>query len=529
MDDTNNRKTFLGGFFAYLSGLLAQLNLGASSDPPLTNDEYTVLEVLHKSDGSSTEFIRTESGLSAETLETTLHHLEMLHGIINKDSLWFLPDASAVIKDNESPDKSLLISGLRFLRWQVLGVGIQLALHLLLARWLHVERYGLYSLIYTASFLLATIAALGFPVQLSRLVPLYFQQKEFNLLHGYLRFATRTSFLFGLFFFLAALPIVWFAKSTQGVVEEWVTGLALIPLLSIGFVMDGALAARKQWFASLSQSLIVPTIFIGITYFITKYFEKEEMEYIFGAMGIALLIGLAIKIRFYRKAFPTELWQSSPRFMRKAWLKTAAQIFVIAAFMVLLLRADLLVVGYYKGKHGAGLYSAVMSLLMLLPIWQAALNAVTNPDIPLLIKNGETKMLQRLITRGIRFSFWPTLALGVIYIAFGEYFLSFFGKGFEEGYPVLVILTVLYVAQSASGNPGYLLMMAGQPEALTKTLLIVVILDIILLLILTPLTGIEGAAVSTMVASLANRLLLHHKCKKNIGIRVSMFPKISDG
>jgi O-antigen/teichoic acid export membrane protein len=505
----------------YLTGLFSQLNLGSASEPLLSEEESQVLSALHKTDGLDREALGSTLGLTEEKLDETLDHLKQLHGLREKDGMWFLPER----KPDDSPDKKLLGNGLKFLRWQVLGVAIRLGLQLLIARWLHVEHYGVYSLIYTTAFVLATLAALGFPVQLSRLVPLYLQQNEMGLLHGYLRFALGTAFKLGMLFFLLSIPIVWFAEGAKGQVEEWITGLALIPLLSVGFVLEGVLAARKQWLASLAQAIIVPIIFLGFAFVITRYFEKEEMEYIFAAMGVALMIGMKIEYHYYRKSLPPELWEAPMQFQRKEWLKTSAQILVIATFVIILLRADLLVVGYFKGKHSAGLYNAVISLLMVLPLWQAAINAVTNPDIAPLYKNGDMATLQRLVSRGIWLAFWPTLVLGAIYIVFGKYFLSFFGEGFEAAHPVLVILTTLYIAQAGTGNPGYLLMMAGKPTALTKTLAVVIIVDVILLMALTPLAGIQGAALSTLLASLISRILLYRKCRETVEIRVSMFER----
>jgi len=513
------------GIPAYLAGLFAHLNLGTASEPPLTDEESRILEILRAADGMDRETLGTKSGLQEGALDQALDHLTRLHGLKQKDGLWFLPEHNA----EDSPDKKLLANGLKFLRWQVLGVALRLGLQLLIARWLHVEHYGVYSLIYTTAYVLATLAALGFPVQLSRLVPLYLQQNEMGLLHGYLRFALGTAFKLGMAFFLLSIPIVWFAEGAKGQVEEWITGLALIPLLSVGFVLEGVLAARKQWLASLAQAIIVPIIFLGFAFVITRYFEKEEMEFIFVAMGAALLIGMKIEYYYYLKSLPPEIWAAPSQYQRKVWLQTSAQILVIATFVIILLRADLLVVGYFKGKHSAGLYNAVISLLMVLPLWQAAINAVTNPDIAPLYKNGDMATLQRLVSRGIWLSFWPTLALGAIYIVFGKYFLSFFGEGFEAAHPVLVILTTLYIAQAGTGNPGYLLMMAGKPTALTKTLAVVIIVDVILLMALTPMAGIQGAALSTLLASLISRVLLYRKCREVVDVRVSMFARNQAG
>lgn len=497
-----------------------------ASEPSLTENEILVLKILNEDEGLDEETICNKSGIDRSTLDETLNHLEQLHGAINKDNLWFPPKKEQA--DDDSPDKKLLINGLHFLRWQALAVAVKLALGLLIARWLRVEHFGMYSLIYTSAYLLATLSALGFPVQLSRVVPLYIQQNQLGLLHGYIRFAVGTPFKLGMFFFLVSIPIVSFLPSTQGVVEEWITGYALIPLLAVGFVLEGILASRKQWLASLFMALIVPAIFIPLAFVITHYFQKSEMEFIFIAMGFSVLIGLAIERHFCAKALPSKMWKETAIFKKKEWTKTALEIFVIASFVVILLNGDLLVVGYIKGKHSAGLYSVVLSLLMPLPLWGAAINAVSNPDIPVLLRNGDMAGLQRLITKGIRLVFKPTLALGLIYIIFGEYFLSFYGKGFVEAYPVLVIMSLLFVAKAASGNAGYLLMMAGKPDVLAKTLYIIVALDFVLLFILTPLFGIVGAAFSTVIASMLSRIVLYRKCKKHVGIRVTMFAALKE-
>ena len=142
-----------------------------SSETPFTENEQLVLKVLHKSDGSTDEAISAESGLDLKTLDETLNHLQHLHGVTNKDHLWFLPKKENQSNSDDAPDKGLLRNGLHFLRWQVRGVAVKLALGLLMARWLQVEHFGLYSLIYTSAFLLATLSALGNPLGTGTLIP----------------------------------------------------------------------------------------------------------------------------------------------------------------------------------------------------------------------------------------------------------------------------------------------------------------------------------------------------------------------
>ena len=42
----------------------------------------------------------------------------------------------------------------------------------------------------------------------------------------------------------------------------------------------------------------------------------------------------------------------------------------------------------------------------------------------------------------MRWTFWPSLALGLTLLALGKPILSLFGPGFAEGYPLMFVLAV---------------------------------------------------------------------------------------
>ena len=105
-------------------------------------------------------------------------------------------------------------------------------------------------------------------------------------------------------------------------------------------------------------------------------------------------------------------------------------------------------------------------------------------------------------------TFWPSLAVALILVAFGPTILRLFGPGFEQGYTVLVILTLGQLVNAFAGPVAILLNMTGHQNVTARVLGINAILGVALGLALTRIWGIIGTALAFSAAmALWNALL----------------------
>ena len=106
---------------------------------------------------------------------------------------------------------------------------------------------------------------------------------------------------------------------------------------------------------------------------------------------------------------------------------------------------------------------------------------------------------------------------------FGEPILALFGPGYTAGYTVLVLLALGVLARAATGPVQYLLAMTGHHGASVGILAFAAALALVLNVILIPAYGIEGAAVSTLIAMTVSVAAMAFLAWRKLGIRSFVF------
>jgi O-antigen/teichoic acid export membrane protein len=185
-----------------------------------------------------------------------------------------------------------------------------------------------------------------------------------------------------------------------------------------------------------------------------------------GGVFVAVVGGQAVALR---RAAPPEARQAEAAPRTRHWLRVALPLLVVSGFTVLLDRADLLMVGALEGVADAGRYNAATRTARLISFLLTALSAMAVPLMSEAWAAGDRARLEGVMRTVIGWIFWPSLALSVALIAFGEAVLGLFGDGFEAAYGALVLLTLGQLTNAATGPVVYLLGITGH-ERLTARL-----------------------------------------------------------
>jgi O-antigen/teichoic acid export membrane protein len=123
--------------------------------------------------------------------------------------------------------------------------------------------------------------------------------------------------------------------------------------------------------------------------------------------------------------------------------------------------------------------------------------------------------LQALFTNIIRLTFWPSLAVALVFASLGATVLRLFGPGFEHGYPVLLILTLGQLVGAFVGPVAHLLNMTGHHVVTAGVQTASAVLAVVLGLIFTWIWGSVGTAVAFSAAlALGNAWLTIHVVRK---------------
>ncbi|AZI57356.1 flippase [Nakamurella antarctica] len=239
----------------------------------------------------------------------------------------------------------------------------------------------------------------------------------------------------------------------------------------------------------------------------------------FALVGALVLLGVQIR----------KLTAGTDRGRRKNWpsRERRSQILGFALPRTLsagleqsLLWLDLILVGALAGASAAGIYGGASRFIAAGLIVDTALRVVVSPQFSSLLHRGDIPGVQRLYGTAAT---WLVLFSTPIYIVLAIYaptILGWLGPGFAAGSHVLVILSVGAVITFAAGNIHSVLLMSGRSGWAAFNKAIVLAVNVAGNLVLVPVMGIEGAALSWAASMMIDACMAAFEVHRFLGVNV---------
>jgi O-antigen/teichoic acid export membrane protein len=175
-----------------------------------------------------------------------------------------------------------------------------------------------------------------------------------------------------------------------------------------------------------------------------------------------------------------------------------------ALFTMGMTNVDRLLVGLFLPIEAVGVYQAASLVSVIFALILAAFNLAFSPMVAELHYMGDTAMLGRLYRAVTRWGIIVSLpVLAVILAAPREIMTAVYGSSFAVGWLPLLILAIGNFVRIAVGPIDRLLVMSGQQNRWFWSTGLALILDIVLILLLTPRYGLAGAAVASAITTVA--------------------------
>jgi O-antigen/teichoic acid export membrane protein len=205
------------------------------------------------------------------------------------------------------------------------------------------------------------------------------------------------------------------------------------------------------------------------------------------------------------------------------WLKVALPIFLIEGFGFLLTNSDVVVVGLYVEPDQVAIYFAAAKTMALVQFVYFAVKTVAAPRFSAMVAAPDLRPLAIFAGATARWSFWPSLVVGLTVLLFGKFLLSLFGAAFTTGYFLMAILFAGTLSKALVGPGEVLLTMAGKQGLCVWVYVAALATNITLNVILIPLYGLAGAAIATAAAMMVEAVLLHIAVRSSLGIVLFAF------
>jgi O-antigen/teichoic acid export membrane protein len=395
---------------------------------------------------------------------------------------------------------------------------------LILAKTLGVSGYGAYSYILSIVALLSIPSVMGMDRLLIRDVARYRTEGQWGLIRGLIRWTNSMVMVISITILLLAWSItaLFFKGNSNLNLSAFWIALMLIPLNGLIRLRQTALQGLQKVIAGqMPELLIQPAlliIFLLAVFVFMKYPAVVHTSILLNVISSSLVFFAGIYL--LKKNLPPEIKNAAVHYRKSEWLRTIMPFFAIAVVQIINQRANIVMLGSIEGPHAAGIYAVAERLADLITFILVATNTAIAPVIASLYASNEKQRLQRMVKKIVRVLFLTALPVVITFIVFGKWILLLFGRGFTDGYPVLVILSAGQFVNVSMGPVGLLLTMTGNEAHALRGLALSAGLNVILNLLLIPSLGAMGSALAGAMSLITWNVVLAVMVYKRIGIRV---------
>jgi O-antigen/teichoic acid export membrane protein len=409
---------------------------------------------------------------------------------------------------------------------RIFNAFIAFASQVLLARWMGEFDYGIFVLVWVWMLIIGSLSPLGFHTSVIRYLPKYEAEGDEDAMRGIVM-ATR---LFALFVGTAAAAIGlalvsffphWFENYY---VVPLTLGFVCLPMIAFSDTLDGLARARNWMVLALAPAYAVRPILILAFMFaaVSLGYPPTATTALVAAIAATYLTTLAQYIAVRWRLH--EVLKRGPMTVHvREWLAVSLPIFLVEGFFFLLMNTDILMVGAYMEPHDVGVYFAVVKTLALAHFVYFAVKAGVSQQYARYLANGDRNGLIRIAKASVIWTFWPTLAMAIVMLIIGKWFLMLFGEAFVSGYPLLFVLAIGVVARAGVGPAESLLNMAGHQKICAAVYGTTLAINIAFNAALIPSMGLMGAAIATTIAILAEAAMLATIVYSRLGIVMTIF------
>jgi O-antigen/teichoic acid export membrane protein len=399
---------------------------------------------------------------------------------------------------------------------------------ILLARALGPSGYGAYTFVMALVAFLTIPSELGIPGLAVREIAIANARKNWGLMRGFTQWAHRGIGILSVVLMVAGAITLFVGGDRIDPVRRecmWL-GLALVPLISLGALRGSMLRGlRKVLLGQLPEQIIRPgmlalLIFLLLTFGSGGLSAPDVVGIQIVATGVAFLWGLYS----FLKLRPPEAATAQPVYHNREWVKSAIPFGLTAMLALVNGRTDVLALGLFRDDSEVGTYRVAVQLALPVIFGLRAVNAIQAPHIAHLYSTGDTKRLQKMITRSAQAVLAVAVPAVIAVFLFGEFIIRvMFGQEYVAAHVPLMILAVGQLINAGTGSVASLLNMTGHERDTMRAIMIAVIVNLALNFTLTPLWGTVGAAIATATTVSIWNLFMWRAVYRRIGINASPF------
>ncbi len=432
-------------------------------------------------------------------------------------------------KDNTQNLKTRLIKGaISIFGLKSFSMGLGFLISLILARILGASDYGLYVYIFQIMDVLVLLGNSGIDSLIVRDGAIYKSNSDWGLLHGLLKWSNQ--FVLGFCSLLIIISIIiLFSLGDQISAPfrlSFLIGILFLPIACVRNLNISTMTAFQQFFKGhLPEFFIRPILLISsiiCAYFILA--KNVNTPIIAGIHVTVSGICLFIIMLLLNQTIPKIVWQETPKYEIKKWLKTSLPLLFSASLYIFYTNIDSLMLGVMKGFTLVGIYDVVVKGKLIIYMVIQAMSGVLQPNIATLYAQGELKQIQKIVTKSSRILMLMISIIILILVFFSKEYLSLFGAEYIEGKTALILICIVAIIDNFAPFNILLLNMTGHERYTIIAIGLSSVLNVVLNFLLIPQWGLIGLIVATafsvLLLNIYATVIVHKKMKINCTIFV---------
>jgi O-antigen/teichoic acid export membrane protein len=381
------------------------------------------------------------------------------------------------------------------------GAGLTCMAQLVTARIIGPDSYGVYAYVLAWVTLLGYFSTLGFHVSLLRFVPAYQAKEEWALARGVIQYSEWGTAVTAISIVLIGVCGIAALRGSlrPELALSFLLGITAVPFLALQLISASLVRAFGGIIAAIAPErvvrdglllAIVAAVFWGNLY-------RLDATLAMGAMLLSSIVMLGLVRIFLRRLRPPALDKAKPAYTAKDWWRPTMPLSVMMIADNLMSRSAVIALGLTGNTRDAGIFAAASSIATVTALPRMAVATAFAPTVSALFALGDQAGLQSLSAKAAWLSLLGTVCTAIPLLLLAQPLLSWFGRDFMLGAPVVRILVLGQVLAAAYGPQQHLITMTGHERAGAAILALCASSSLAACLLMIDSFGIKGAALAT--------------------------------
>ncbi|WP_157018832.1 lipopolysaccharide biosynthesis protein [Mesorhizobium xinjiangense] len=397
----------------------------------------------------------------------------------------------------------------------------------LLARWMGGFEYGIFVLVWVTMIIVGSISCLGFDTAVIRFISEYREKAMWPELRGFHLTGRLLALITATIVAAIGLAVIWGLgeRIEDYYLVPFALGLICLPMIALSDLLQGVARANSWAVAALSPAYLVRPVLIlaFMAAAIATGFAPSAETAMLAAVAATYLTTLA-QLTLVTGRVERQVDPGPRRYLLRHWVAISMPIFLVESFFFLLTNADVLMIGRFLPPGEVAVYFATVKTLALVHFASFAVKAGVAQRYAQISHGDDRAALEVFARETAAWTFWPSLAMALVVLVLGKPLLGLFGPGFDQGYPLLFVLSAGVVLRAAIGPAESLLTMTGNQNVCAAVYALTLGVNIALNFLLIPQFALWGAAIATAAAMTFEATALFLTVRRRLGITMSALP-----